>query len=805
MADNQLQYMLIMNTDEFVAAAKKASEAFEDAMNPKPAEDLDDQIDKTSKGFGGMEGALKKLGGILVATFAVDKIKDFFVEAVQSAATVKATTAQFEQVFGDNAKVVQEKLNEMGASMGILPERLKPGMSKLSSMFMGLGVDSTKATDMASRGMTASADAAAFYDKSLEEAQSNLTSFIKGNYEGGESIGLFANATQIADWSTKNLHKDFTKMTEAEKQETRLKFAEEMMKKSGAMGQASREADGLENQMGNLKQAWETFTAKIGAPILEKVVIPAIMGIVSVLDTLGQSMGTMDMSAFIEFGEGIKTIAQDMWDKISEGIEAIKPIFEQMTPLLKPLLDALLVIADVAGNVLATAFQVLAPFVAVVVKALSAMIKPVLECIPLLKPLADYIISIFGEKVSAMFPVFQAGVEYIAAAFVFLVEVVKDVVKFFNTLGQAISQFVHGDATGAWDTLKQGFSNLCSGLKDTISTFGKEMLIKYANFFTEILKYLGDVLKNIIPLIWNTLVQTVELLVKLYQMWMDLLFKVWSEIGAFILEKLVEISKVIGEKVFEMITSTVAYLTELRDNITNKFIEIATAIGNKVLEIKNNVVNKFNEIKNGIVNKVNEIKTNTVNKFTEMKNAVVNKIIEMSTNTVNKVKEMPKKFTDAFKNLTTSMTNIGKNAIQGLLSGLTNAWKSVSNWVSEKATWVANKFKEILKIQSPSRAFIEIGEFIDLGLVKGLENEEDRIDNKVINIARSIPNTFARLTDTDFSPNLNAVNTSSSRTIVRNQSVPIVQLIVEGDIGAVVDKVSSKIVRQTGLMVGGRV
>lgn len=802
---NQMVFELILNSAGFQQALQNAGKSIEDAMNPQPVRDLGDEADETTGIFGGMGGALKKLGGVLLATFAVDKIKDFFVEAVQSAATVKATTAQFEQVFGDNAAVVQEKLNEMGASMGILPERLKPGMSKLSSMFMGLGVDSTKATDMASRGMTASADAAAFYDKSLEEAQGNLTSFIKGNYEGGESIGLFANATQIADWATKNLGKDFTKMTEAEKQETRLKFAEEMMKKSGAMGQASREADGLENQMGNLKSAWEQFTAKIGTPILEKVVIPAIMGIVSVLDTLGQSMGTMDMSAFIEFGEGIKTIAQDMWDKISEGIETIKPIFDQLTPLLKPLMDALLVIADVAGNVLATAFQVLAPFVAVVVDALSAMIKPVLECIPLLKPLADYIISIFGEKISAMFPVFQAGIEYIAASFIFVVEVVKDVIEFFNVLGQAISQFVHGDATGAWDTLKQGFSNLCSGLKDTISTFGKEMYAKYAQFFIEILKYLGNVLKNIIPLIWNTLVQTVELLVKLYKMWMDLLLKIWGEIGAFILEKLIEISQIVGEKVLEIITSTMAYLTELRDNITNKFIEIATAIGMKVLEIKNNVVNKFNEIKNGIINKVTEIKTNTVNKFNEMKNAVVNKIKEMATNTVNKVKEMPSKFINAFTSLPSKMTTIGSNVIAGLLKGLTNSWKNITSWVTEKATWVANKFKEILKIQSPSRAFVEIGEFIDLGLVKGLENEEDRIDSKVVSIARSIPDTFARLTDTNFSPNLNAVNTSSSRTVVRNQSVPIVQLIVEGDIGTVIDKVSTKIARQTGLMIGGRV
>ena len=45
------------------------------------------------------------------------------------------------------------------------------------------------------------ADAAAFWDMSLEESTSHLNSFINGSYEGGEAIGLFANDTQMAAYA----------------------------------------------------------------------------------------------------------------------------------------------------------------------------------------------------------------------------------------------------------------------------------------------------------------------------------------------------------------------------------------------------------------------------------------------------------------------------------------------------------------------------------------------------------------------------------------------------------------------------
>lgn len=88
------------------------------------------------------------------------------------------------------------------------------------------------------------------------------------NYEGGESIGLFANETQLAKYAGDELGLSWKTLDEKGKQVARLKFAEAMQKSAGATGQAKRESEGLENQLGNVRQIWTDIQAKFGKPLL---------------------------------------------------------------------------------------------------------------------------------------------------------------------------------------------------------------------------------------------------------------------------------------------------------------------------------------------------------------------------------------------------------------------------------------------------------------------------------------------------------------------------------------------------------
>ncbi len=215
--------------------------------------------------------ALLKVVGV-AATAAAAAVGVIGVKAIESAANAQAMNAQFEQVFGAVQANAQATVNALGEDFGMLPNRIKPALTSMTSMFKGLGYDTQEAMKMAEQGVTIAADAAAFYDKSYEDANAALNSFIKGNYEGGEAIGLFGNETQIAAYASDKLGISWKDAGEAQKQLARLEYAKAMQEAAGATGQAARESEGYQNQLGNLKQGWTDFLAIVGEPLLEPVV-----------------------------------------------------------------------------------------------------------------------------------------------------------------------------------------------------------------------------------------------------------------------------------------------------------------------------------------------------------------------------------------------------------------------------------------------------------------------------------------------------------------------------------------------------
>lgn len=255
--------------------------------------DADRSIDQTTKNA---KTNTEKIGNyfkvaatVIGSVFTIGKLIDFSVASVEAAAAAQAIESQYTQVFGDIKEVANESLNTMADTFGMLPNRLKGAFTTTTSMFKGLGLDTEDAMKQAETAVTLAADAAAFFDKSYEDANSALNSFIKGNYEGGESIGLFANETQLATWASQNLGVEWKSLGEADKQMARLQFATAMQEAAGATGQAARESDTYQNQLGNMKQAFEDFKALVGAPIMG-IFIDGLKGVTEWLQTAGEKV-----------------------------------------------------------------------------------------------------------------------------------------------------------------------------------------------------------------------------------------------------------------------------------------------------------------------------------------------------------------------------------------------------------------------------------------------------------------------------------------------------------------------------------
>jgi hypothetical protein len=144
---------------------------------------------------------------------------------------------------------------------------------------------------------------------------------------------------------------------------------------------------------------------------------------------------------------------------------------------------------------------------------------------------------------------------------------------------------------------------------------------------------------------------------------------------------------------------------------------IKLTVGTKFLEMFNTVVEWVTAIKTGVVNKFNELKDGAIEQFNKLKAAagriwddIKQFIIDVANNIKNKLGEVY-----GF------MVEVGKDIARGIwqgLSSMTNWFKLLlAGWVNAN---IPEAVRKILKISSPSRVMMGIGENITEGLYMGM-------------------------------------------------------------------------------------
>ncbi|MFS5674345.1 phage tail tape measure protein [Streptococcus agalactiae] len=324
---------------------------------------IDETTGKAKDSSGKIGAIFSKLAGVLGTLFAGKVLFDFGKSVVQAAANAKAIESQFVQVFGSIEKEARTKLDQVAKQAGALPNRIKPAFNQIASFAKVTGMGAKESLDFTARATTAAADSAAFYDKSLEETTETLKSYLKGNFEVADNLGILSTETTRNEAATKMFGKAYKDLEGQQQQQVLLKMYEDANKVSGAMGQAARESDGFENVMGNLKQAWEDFKASIGGAVLKPVVTGlqiAVSWIKSTKEWLGKLKNELKENGalqsfkegFARFGDMLGAFGEmvsNIWTALSGGQEA-KLTIEDVGGAIKTIADAFQTAMDVGAN-----------------------------------------------------------------------------------------------------------------------------------------------------------------------------------------------------------------------------------------------------------------------------------------------------------------------------------------------------------------------------------------------------------------------------------------------------------------------
>lgn len=242
---------------------------------------------------------------------------------VDTAAEVRAEASAFEQTFGDMQDTATKAIGNVAEESGILQTRLNTLGSKIYAFARSSGGDAVESMNLMERALKVAADSAAYYDTSLEQTSETLQSFLKGNFENDAALGLSATETTRNAAAMELFGQKYNDLSEIQKQETLLKMVEDSQKLSGALGQASREADGWENVLGNLKESWRQLKAAFGAPILDSVT-PMLQS---------ATAAVQDFTAKVDWEKVANAVTQS-FDTAVNAVTALANTIETLAPII---------------------------------------------------------------------------------------------------------------------------------------------------------------------------------------------------------------------------------------------------------------------------------------------------------------------------------------------------------------------------------------------------------------------------------------------------------------------------------------
>ena len=91
-----------------------------------------------------------------------------------------------------------------------------------------------------------------------------------------------------------------------------------------------------------------------------------------------------------------------------------------------------------------------------------------------------------------------------------------------------------------------------------------------------------------------------------------------------------------------------------------------------------------------------------------------------------------------FKKLPDELRKLGKFIWDGLINGLKDAWRTVTNGIKSFTDGFVNGFKDALEIHSPSQVFHQIGVYVDQGLANGITAALPYVEQAMTNLANVV-------------------------------------------------------------------
>lgn len=314
------------------------------------------------------------------------------------------------------------------------------------------------------------------------------------------------------------------------------------------------------------------------------------------------------------------------------------------------------------------------------------------------------------QAVTVAFNGVKAVFDFVLPAILFVVRYIWDgisnvitgAIRIINGVIKTFSSVLTGDWSGLWEGIKMIVSGVVTGILGVLSlTFVGGIRTLFVN--------LGKNILNLVRTNWNAILGVVR---------------------------------------------------SFSGNITGAVRGLVSGVINFFKSLATQGINNFNTLRTFGANIFNALREVVVNSARALVTGYINYLRNLGTNAVNILRTASTGIINAVKNLPSQFVTIGKQMIQGLINGIKSLNPIAA--VSGIAKGMVDRVKSIFDINSPSRVFTQIGEFVSQGLAIGVDNFAELPVETIVKMADRVVQEGKKAAQTAVSV-INSVKTAAQR------------------------------------------
>lgn len=291
---------------------------------------------------------------------------------------------------------------------------------------------------------------------------------------------------------------------------------------------------------------------------------------------------------------------------------------------------------------------------------------------------------------------------------------------------------IQNAATSVWTAIKDYFVNVWENIKRIFETV--------VEIIEKVLRNYWNSIEDDVFVVWDGIKQY-------FQAWWDLIKNIFVGALLVILQLLTgqwEDAKKSTEQIWQNIKNALSNMWEgikkifsgaldaIKGNVQARWESISNIFSNSLEAVKEYVSATWNNIKTSTEQFLTNTHASLKNMFTNMGQSVKNWGIDTLTNIKNSWNQV----VSFLKSI--DLREIGSQIIQGLINGVKSKAKELVNTVKSSVNDAIKGAKNILGIRSPSRVFMQFGEYTNEGFIKGIEKTSKQLQATVNNVYGSL-------------------------------------------------------------------